>query len=131
MTITYDTDGTPRGSVDDVERLTAEANGPLGSTVNGMRWDTDECAIVDLLWSHGIVMNDDGYVVLWCDACKAYRWCSWLRPGAYEGDEADANWARVCESCASWVLEDSEHRSGTARTRWAPGWWTDWPFTAY
>lgn len=53
-------------------------------------------------------LSEDGPVVLWCTACNAWRWCSWLRPGAYEGDEADADWARVCESCASWCFEDDE-----------------------
>lgn len=108
MTLTYDADGTPHGSVDDVERLMAEANGPLGSTVNGMRWDTDECAIVDLLWSHGIVMNDDGYAVLideqddelnWCSTCKEWTLLTPLTDDISE-EPIDPDFPMgLCEGC--------------------------------
>ena len=49
--------------------------------------------------------DDEGPIVLWCSACQGWRWCSWLCPGAAEND-GDEDWARVCESCASWCFED-------------------------
>jgi hypothetical protein len=49
-------------------------------------------------------LAEDGPIVLWCSACQGWRWCSWLCPGAAEND-GDEDWARVCESCASWCFE--------------------------
>ena len=49
--------------------------------------------------------EDEGPVLLYCTACRGWRWADWLCPGAYEGDEEDELWARVCESCGSWVQE--------------------------
>lgn len=62
-------------------------------------WHADPAAASDDL------ADDEGAVYMYCTACQGWRWCSYLCEGAYEGDEADADWARVCESCGSWVQE--------------------------
>jgi len=62
-------------------------------------WHADPDAASDDL------AEDEGPVLLYCTACRGWRWADSLCPGAYEGDEEDELWARVCESCGSWVQE--------------------------
>jgi hypothetical protein len=50
----------------ETQQLIDEVNGPVGGTVGGMGWDegANEYAILELLWDHGLELNDDGYAVL-------------------------------------------------------------------